>query len=454
MLGLSGGGWTTTLYAAIDESVRTSISIAGTVPIYLRAGSSFGDMEQTIPELYEIAGYPDLYVLAATGAGRRHVQLLNRRDNCCFGESASQYDESAHGPWDLAMRDVELEVQKRLAEMGARGGAFHLEIDEAPQHHTISWNALVATILAELDGSLRRVAASSPSHVFVRHQGTLREWTPEAGWADTALRAAGTPAVVTTESGTTLFYRSPSNVLTSATRDAAGWSEESLGRIVISDPVAVAGTGGTVVVSVGPTYKPIVSLPDAAPQQHQNVATSARVAGVPALLRDDDRLTIGARGLDGSLHVIEGSIAMQSSGPLALEWSDTIVPGPVAGFPGAVRAADGSDRFYFRTPTGLVEAGRAAGASSFASSVIDSTAPLSGSPTVSLVGGKRRVYERDRGGSVHTFSFDGAAWTRTVRRAHISDSFAAVGGLLFATDFRGRVVQGDGRAAFLVVGHP
>jgi len=43
MTGLSGGGWTTTLYAAIDPSIRCSFPVAGTIPLYLRVGGSVGD---------------------------------------------------------------------------------------------------------------------------------------------------------------------------------------------------------------------------------------------------------------------------------------------------------------------------------------------------------------------------------------------------------------------------
>src|SRR5205085_148225 len=61
MIGLSGGGWTTTLYAAVDTRVRLSIPVAGSLPLYLRWGGSVGDTEQFLESFYRIAGYPDLY---------------------------------------------------------------------------------------------------------------------------------------------------------------------------------------------------------------------------------------------------------------------------------------------------------------------------------------------------------------------------------------------------------
>ena len=44
MAGLSGGGWTTTLCAALDPRITTSVSVAGTLPRALRWGGSLGDV--------------------------------------------------------------------------------------------------------------------------------------------------------------------------------------------------------------------------------------------------------------------------------------------------------------------------------------------------------------------------------------------------------------------------
>src|SRR5262245_32194917 len=73
MAGLSGGGWTTTLYAALDTRIKTSIPIAGTEPFYMRIES---DVEQEDkPEIGNdffrfssggaqvVTGYKDLYLL-------------------------------------------------------------------------------------------------------------------------------------------------------------------------------------------------------------------------------------------------------------------------------------------------------------------------------------------------------------------------------------------------------
>ena len=131
MMGLSGGGWTTTLYAAIDPTIATSFPVAGTIPLYLRTGDSVGDKEQYLPPFYELAGYGDLYSLGAWG--RKQVQILNRRDDCCFGER--QHDARKQGAeYEAAYRVYEKAVQTALGTKGE----FRLEIDESAPRHMIS----------------------------------------------------------------------------------------------------------------------------------------------------------------------------------------------------------------------------------------------------------------------------------------------------------------------------
>lgn len=100
MLGISGGGWTTLVSAAIDPRITRSYPVAGSLPIYIRAEDSrhWGDYEQTVPELYSVANYLELYVMAATGhdgKARRHIQVLNRNDSCCFfGDTYKLYEHA------------------------------------------------------------------------------------------------------------------------------------------------------------------------------------------------------------------------------------------------------------------------------------------------------------------------------------------------------------------------
>ena len=147
MTGLSGGGWTTTVYAAIDPRIHFSFPVAGSIPLYLRAGGSIGDREQFEPSFYGLAGYPDLYILGAHGRGRKQVQILARHDTCCFGEA--QHDAKASGmPYAEAMREYESRVRAALKEIG--DGSFRLEIDEKAPSHMISHHAIEDVLLAEL----------------------------------------------------------------------------------------------------------------------------------------------------------------------------------------------------------------------------------------------------------------------------------------------------------------
>ena len=149
MIGLSGGGWTTTLYAAIDPQIRLSIPVAGTIPLYLRFDGSVGDREQTLPAFYRICGYPDLYVLGSCGAGRRHIQILNRRDDCCFGEKEHDPQHASGLNFDDAVRGYERDVQQSLKAING-DGSFSVIIDEKAAGHMISWPAFTDTILPAL----------------------------------------------------------------------------------------------------------------------------------------------------------------------------------------------------------------------------------------------------------------------------------------------------------------
>ncbi len=147
MIGLSGGGWTTTVYAAIDPTITCSFPVAGTIPLYLRSGGSVGDREQYEPAFYSLAGYLDLYILGSTGAGRAQVQILVRKDDCCFGEA--QHDARAAGmAYVEAMREYESRV--RAALRGLAPARFRLEIDESAPNHMISHHAIDDIILPEL----------------------------------------------------------------------------------------------------------------------------------------------------------------------------------------------------------------------------------------------------------------------------------------------------------------
>jgi len=126
MIGISGGGWTTVLISALDERISKSYSVAGSLPIYLRSiPENFGDYEQTNPDLYKIANYLELYILASYGDKRKFIQIFNKYDPCCFGGEL--------------YKTYEIEIKEIMSELK---GEFIVHLDDSHKEHKISENAL------------------------------------------------------------------------------------------------------------------------------------------------------------------------------------------------------------------------------------------------------------------------------------------------------------------------
>jgi len=119
-VGISGGGWTGIVYSAIDNRVSDTFSVAGSLPLYLRADpKNYGDYEQELPQLYSISNYLELYVLGGYGKDRKLIQIFNKNDPCCFaGEISNLYSNS---------------VKNVLDQLGM--GYFDVFIDENDQHN-------------------------------------------------------------------------------------------------------------------------------------------------------------------------------------------------------------------------------------------------------------------------------------------------------------------------------
>ena len=137
MTGVSGGGWTTTVYAALDPRITRSYPTAGTLPLHLREDrkrtnsaqrpADWGDYEQTIPELHAIANYLDLYILSSVGEHRKQLQILNKYDPCCLGGESFRAYEGA--------------INERVKSVGS-GGAFAVYLDTKNKNHSISGDAM------------------------------------------------------------------------------------------------------------------------------------------------------------------------------------------------------------------------------------------------------------------------------------------------------------------------
>jgi len=120
MAGVSGGGWATVVYSAMDSRIRASYPVAGAIPIYLRTQRDWGDWEQTDPNLLGIANYLEMFVMASSD-GRRQVQIFNRYDPSAIqGVKAKHYEQAVS------------EATRKL------GGEFSVLIDTTHDIHQIS----------------------------------------------------------------------------------------------------------------------------------------------------------------------------------------------------------------------------------------------------------------------------------------------------------------------------
>jgi Ricin-type beta-trefoil lectin domain len=137
MVGLSGGGWTTTVYPALDPRITLSFPVAGSLPLDVASYIISRDDEQTWAAFYDLAGYRDLYVMGSYGEHRRQTQILNHKDSCCFV------------PPDQDAVDYVCQVQSSLHSLGT--GAFAFDYDDTSTSHQISLNALSAVILQSLE---------------------------------------------------------------------------------------------------------------------------------------------------------------------------------------------------------------------------------------------------------------------------------------------------------------
>ncbi|WP_205627751.1 hypothetical protein, partial [Streptomyces pathocidini] len=147
MVGLSGGGWATTVYPALDPRVTRSYPTAGSLPFFLRSAPpkpspTTGDWEQRKdrhPAFYAIADFMDFYALASVGKDRRQIQILNRFDACCFNGVGHR----SYAP--VARHRVEVITG---GEVGR--GSWELLEDATHGDHTVSPYAL-SVILWDLD---------------------------------------------------------------------------------------------------------------------------------------------------------------------------------------------------------------------------------------------------------------------------------------------------------------
>lgn len=83
MTGLSGGGWQTTVFSAIDERIGVIVPNAGHSSLTTRIQSlrDMGDLEQVPVDLLTVGDYSHITSLFAP---RPSLLIYNAEDNCCF----------------------------------------------------------------------------------------------------------------------------------------------------------------------------------------------------------------------------------------------------------------------------------------------------------------------------------------------------------------------------------
>lgn len=135
MAGFSMAGFIAMLAAALDPDIERSYPISGVYPNYMRRGQEImPDGPPAYPPLMEIANHLELFVLGASGHGRRQLQLFNRYDRCCFNGVRSQLYASA--------------VTEAVSKTPS-GGEFAVIIDETHADHRIS-RLVTRTIIDDL----------------------------------------------------------------------------------------------------------------------------------------------------------------------------------------------------------------------------------------------------------------------------------------------------------------
>ena len=189
LAGLSGGGWSTTIGAAVDARIGLSVPVAGSLPCDFAEESV--DWEQScdqpwlvpqsltpppstlapnpafqscthpppLPHRARVANYSTLYALAALEPGRAQVQVLHEQDSCCFHGCGRHDRIRAYG--DTVRGAV------------AGGGAFGTVVTRGNIHEV---NLRDRVVLATALDEFRRSGAVEQAAINALPFNTLQEW--------------------------------------------------------------------------------------------------------------------------------------------------------------------------------------------------------------------------------------------------------------------------------------
>jgi hypothetical protein len=152
MAGISGGGWMSVVYPAIDTRITEAISVAGSLPMALKflptegRFRDIGDWEQNYAPFYQIASFYELYLLSALGDGRQQTLVYNYIDPCCYSGSRAM----AFLP----------QLERKANELRIDLTGF---IDRSHDKHDFSEAAISATANREGDSYFRTSSSTTSS---------------------------------------------------------------------------------------------------------------------------------------------------------------------------------------------------------------------------------------------------------------------------------------------------
>jgi hypothetical protein len=312
----------------------------------------------------------------------------------------------------------------------------------------ISWNAVVSTILAELNGARPNIAAVSGTDAFVRGSNGRLWHYGASGWTDTGLPMVGLPAVVRgVVNDFDLFYRNPKNQLMHASCKGADWKSEQMPGVIITDPAAVSTEKGKIdIVAFGGNYHLYHwSFSEQGASPFQMIENSQPGFGNPVLLsRDGQQLSVFYRGFDRGLHHVYSSGDPHT-------WKSEVVGGVMLDFPTAVATPDGTLRAYVRGQNGkMFEAARSKTDGTWHWTVVsDQTGGqlIAASPSASVHGAAVRVYARSPAGTLASFTVDGK-WSYRDLGKTIAGTAAATPGGVFSSASGSGLLWHDGAEWF------
>lgn len=171
MTGVSGGGWTTHMAAAVDARITLSVPVAGSAPLYCRdqdLGGVIGDAEQDYAPLFDemiaddgsgggIATWLEIYALGGYGEGRQQIMVTNQYDPVCFS-----------GTFADSFKNI---VANNVAELGAGSWEYYLETGPDSGHtitDNVQYNIIFANMAAVPEPSTLVLACAAAGFLALR----------------------------------------------------------------------------------------------------------------------------------------------------------------------------------------------------------------------------------------------------------------------------------------------